>query len=273
MLRRLVIICHEDEKIMAHTLLSSINNPVEMCVIKDIKNQQEFERIISSFSGPKDIHICLMTDQSSAWIQQMLFITEGIIRKRALAVFAVLMGRFNISYDFFSSQPIISSTGDIKELSGKVTEIINNYLRIDFGRIKPWSLENLVKDVLKAYHFEGITLTYSDHVDFGYDMMCTYTRNDDMLTKENWLIEVKYAAEDRLTIRYIDSLIKQNRDHYPADSKVMLVTNGTLTTAIWTYIEGLQDKQNISILIVDGRKLCGLIAFHSNLINEYFPYE
>lgn len=258
---------------MAHALLSSINNPVEMCVIKEIKNQQGFEQIFSSFSGPKDIHICLMTDKSRAWMLQMLSQTESIIRKRALAVFAVLMGRFNVPYDFFCSQPIISSTGDIKELSSKVTEIINNYLRIDFGRIKPWNLENLVKDVLKTYSFEDIAHTYSDHVDFGYDMMCTYNRNDDLLPKENWLIEVKYAAEDRLTIRFIESLIKQNRDHYPADSKVMLVTNGTLTTAIWAYIEGLQKVQNVSILIVDGRKLCSLIAFHNNLINEYFPYE
>lgn len=273
MLRRLIIICHEDEKLMAHALLSSINNPVEMSVIKDIKTQQEFDLIFSSFSGPKDIHICLMTDKSSAWMLQMVSQTEGIILKRALAVFGVLMGRFNIPYDFFSILPIISCTGEIKELSSKVSEILNNYLRIDFVRIKPWGLENLVKDVLMAYHFENITLTYSDHVDFGYDMMCTYNKTNEELAKENWLIEVKYAAEDRLTIRFIDSLIKQNRDNYPVESKVMLVTNGTLTTAIWEYIEGLQRMQNISILIVDGRKLSGLIAFHSNLITEYFPYE
>ena len=91
--------------------------------------------------------------------------------------------------------------------------------------------------------------------------------------KDNWLIEVKRIKEGRFTIRYIDTLIKQSRSHYPTDSKVMLVTNGILTSVIVDYIENLQNEQDMSIYIVDGWKLCNLIALNDNLMKEYFPYE
>lgn len=274
MLRRLILICHEDEKITAHAFLSYINNPVEMCVIKDIRTQQDLESIFSSFSGPKDIHIYLMTDLSSSWMQQILSQSESVIRKRALAVFPVMMGRFNIPSNFFSSLPIITSTGDINDLSRIVSEVIKNYLRIDFGKINPWSFENLVKDVLKTYHFEDITLMYSDHVDFGYDMMCTYcNKNEPEANKEGWLVEIKYVPEGRFTIRSVEAVIRQDRGNYLADHKLMLVTNGTFTTAMGDYLRTVIETKRIAIYIVDGWKLSSLIALNNELVEKYFPNE
>ena len=80
-------------------------------------------------------------------------------------------------------------------------------------------------------------------------------------------------AKERLTIRFIDKLLKQDRTHYPSDSKVMMVTNGTLTSAIFEYVSTVKKQQLIDIYIVDGWKLCNLIAHNNNLVKEYFPYE
>ena len=255
----------------AKTLLGSINNPVEMSVIKEIKTQQDLMSLFGSFSVPKDIHICLMTDQSSACMLQLLNQNESVIRKRGLVVIPVMMGRCNIPYNFFSTLPIISSSGDINYLSKKVSEIIKNYRRIDFGKIEPWNFENLVKSVLKAYYFDNITTMYSDHVDFGYDLMCTF--KNERKEVEDWLVEIKYAKESRFTIRNIDKIIRQDRGHYLANHKLMLVTNGFFTSVLDLYLRSIMAEKELSIFVVDGWKLGNLLAHNNNLVDAYFPYE
>lgn len=273
-LHRLIVVCRNNEKILAHALLSELTGIVKMNIIKDVVKSQDMEQIFSGFAGPCDIIVCLMTDESYDALGTMLSHNENIIKQRALVVIPIVINPLKESpvlpFDFFTTLPVITCTGKIKDISEKVSKLIKNYLYINLDDINPFNFENLVKDVLKAYRFEDVMYCYSDHVDFGYDMMCSYHRDD---VKENWLVEVKRIKDGRFTIRYIETLIKQSRSHYPADSKVMLVTNGILTSVIVDYIENLQKVQDLSIYIVDGWKLCNLIALNDNLMKEYFPYE
>lgn len=274
-LHRLIMVCRNNEKILAHALLSELTGIVEMSIIKEVAKPQDMEQVFSGFAGPCDIIVCLMTDESYGTLSAMLSQNENIIKQRAVVVIPIAINPFKESptlpFDFFTTLPVISCTGKIQDISEKVSQLIKNYLYINLNDINLFNFENLVKDVLKAYHFEEIMPCYSNHVDFGYDMMCSYRRNDD--EKENWLIEVKRLKDGRFTIRSIDTLINQSRIHYPDNSKVMLVTNGILTSVIVDYVEKLQKMQNLSIYIVDGWKLCNLIALNNKLMKEYFPYE
>lgn len=276
MLHRLILVCHESEKIYAHALKSELNVPIEMRIIIEVTKPHEMDDVFNGFAGPCDIVVCLMTDESYGVLSAMLTQNENIIKQRALVVIPITINPLKESrvlpFDFFTTLPVISCMGKIQDISKKVSKLIKNYLYINLNDVNPLDFENLVQDVLKAYYFEEIKLCYSDHVDFGYDMMCSY-RRDGEEAKDNWLIEVKRIKEGRFTIRYIDTLIKQSRSYYPADSKVMLVTNGILTSVIVDYIENLQKEQNLSIYIVDGWKLCNLIALNENLMEEHFPYE
>lgn len=274
MLHRLIVTCLDSEKIMAHTLRGYLDVHVEMSIIKEVKSHQDFEDIFSSFTGAYDIIVALMTDKSKATMSLWLAQNENTIRKRALVVIPVLMGRADIKFDFFTTFPIISSTGNINDLSIKLSMVINGYLSINLSSLSVFDFENLAKDVLIAYDFHNIMYSYSDHYDFGYDMMCYYSRTGGVgEVREDWLVEVKFASKERFTIRNIENLIMQDRSRYLPNHKVMLITNGTLTSVIWDYVADLQKKQNLPILIVDGWKLCNLIAFKDKLVKSYFPYE
>lgn len=271
-LHRLIVVCKENEKLIAYALKDELNVPVEMGVIMEVNTMQDAEYIFDKFSGVFDIIVWLMSDQSRGDMNNMLNSNEYIIKKRALSVIPVMFGRFIIPFGFFTTFPVVSNTGDIRALAENVSKVIKNYLHINLMSLMPFAFENLVKDVLKVYHFENITLTYSDHVDFGYDMMCTYDKGSE-IEKGDWLVEIKYTKEERFTIRNIDALIKQDRGHYLPDNKLMLVTNGIMTSVIVEYVESLIDNQKLSIYIVDGWKLCNLIAFNDELVKAYFPYE
>lgn len=274
LLHRLIVTCLDSEKIMAHTLKGYLNVHVEMSIIKEVKSPQDFKDIFGSFMGACDIIVALMTDKSKATISALLAQNENTIRKRALVVIPVLMGRVDIGFGFFSTFPIISNTGNINDLSDKLSKVINGYLSINLSSLSVFDFENLAKDVLIAYDFHNIMYSYSDHFDFGYDMMCSYSRTGGLgEVREDWLVEVKFASKERFTIRNIESLIMKDRFRYLPNHKVMLITNGTLTSVIWDYVADLQKKQNLPIHIVDGWKLCNLIAFKDNLVKSYFPYE
>ena len=271
MLHRLNIVCHEDEKLWANALLENLDVNIEIRAIKEINEQKDIDQFFIDYSVPSDISIYLMTDKSSSWMLQRLSENEKTIQKRGLIVIPVLMGRFNIPFDFFSKVHVISSAVDMKGLAEEVSYVVTNYLKIDFGQITPMNFENLVKEVLKAYRFEGITLTYSNHVDFGYDMMCTFKNERGVV--EDWLVEIKYARESRFTIRSIDQIIQQDRGHYLANHKLMLVTNGFFTSIVDAYLRATMVDKNITIYVVDGWKLRSLIAYHNTLVQKYFPYE
>lgn len=271
-LHRLVMVCVEEEKILAYALQDKLVVPIEMSVIKEVKTQQDAEYIFDKFTGGYDIVVWLMSEQSKVFMSNLLTNNVRIIKKRALTVMPVMFDSCDIPYNFFTTLPVVSDMGDINALSERVSRIIKNYLRVNLTSLMPFAFENLVKDVLIAYQFENITLTYSDHVDFGYDMMCTYEKKG-VTDREQWLVEIKYTKEGRFTIRNIDAMIKQDRGHYLPDNKLMLVTNGTLTSVIVDYVESLIEEQNLSIYIVDGWKLCYLIALNDELVNDYFPYE
>ncbi len=228
-LHRLIVVCLENEKFLAYALKDKLNVPVEMSIIKEVNIMQDAEYIFDKFSGVFDIIVWLMSDQSRRGMNNMLVGNEYIIKKRALVVIPVMFGCFDIPFGFFTSLPVVSNTGDIYALTEKVSKVIRNHLHINLTSLMPYVFENLVKDVLKAYHFKNIILTYSDHVNYGYDIMCTYDKEGE---KENWLVEIKYTIEERFTIRNIDALIKQDRGHYLPDNKLMLVTNGIMTSVI-----------------------------------------
>lgn len=175
--RRLIIVCHKEDKAWAISLQNELTVPDVMYAVKNISTQQDIRQIFSDFSVTSDLIVCLMTDPSSAWMLQRIAENEITIHKRGLIVIPVLRGVIKVSYNFFSTFPIVTSSGGLKSIAKKVSMVLTNYLRIDFGKINPINFENIVKDVLKEYRFEGITLTYSDHVDFGYDMTCSF-RNE-----------------------------------------------------------------------------------------------
>lgn len=273
-MRRLVIACHVDDIMLAYELENRLNETVEMRVVKSIESTQDIDTLFYSFTAANDIVVVFMTCRMYDFMSNLLLQHIKVIRKRALMVLPVLMGEVDDKFRFFTPLPSVSCSENIEILSKRVSEVILNYLHINLRKLKCFEFENLVKDVLETYDFKNITLTYSDFVDFGYDMMCSYNNENGKGTvKENWLVEIKYTNEDRFTIRKIHDLINKDRKHYMADYKVMLVTNGTLTSVIVDYIEELERKQNLSIYIVDGWKLCNLIAMNVSLINKYYPHE
>ena len=274
MLHRLIIISVDKEKALAYSLLEKLDTPAEMKIVKAFNTSQDLNQMFRDFVGVNDIIVCFMTQQSQEFVRRLLTNYEDIIRQRALVVLSALLGGTCIKNDFFTQIPVVSNNDSIDQLAGVVANVVTNILHIDLKNPRPWELENLVRDVLEAYLFDKIYYTYSDHVDFGYDMMCSYNRDNEMDTEEeNWLVEVKYSSTERFTIRNIEEMIMKDRSHYLPNHRVMLVTNGTLTSVVSNYIAELQRKLQMPIFIVDGRKLCILIAMNEGLMKNHFPYE
>jgi hypothetical protein len=274
MLHRLIITCHENDKMQAYALEQKLTGTVDMSLVKELNMPKDYDLFFRSFTVASDIVVAFMTHKTYSFMSNILSQYNELIRKRVLILFPVVMGDEIDKFDFFTPLPLISSSGDFNELSDKVADAIKNYLHVNLGELQVFEFENLVKSVLVNYGFKNIVLTYSDHVDFGYDMMCSYRRgSDENSVNEDWLVEIKYISVDRFTIRNIQDLINQDREHYLANHKVMLVTNGTLTSAIWDYLIELKKRRNLSLFIVDGWKLSNLIALNDNLVKEYFPYE
>lgn len=277
-LHRLVMTCLHEEIIYANALQTMLHVPIAMAVLKEVSNSRDMMTLFEDFSGPCDIIVCLMTNESFNEMSTMLTQNETIIKHRSLVVIPIkiqpVVTLSDSFIDFFTSLPIVTCSGQLSVIAEKVSCIIKNYLNVDLGKFQPFEFDNLVKSVLEAYGFESITWCSSDHIDFGYDLMCSYQRNDTIgRTQGNWFVEIKYTLKNRFTIRGIDNLIKKERVGFSDNDKLMLVTNGILTSVINDYLAELEKEQGISILIVDGWKLCNLIALNDNLMKEFFPYE
>ena len=71
-LHRLIVVCMENEKLLAYALKDELNVPVEMGVIKEVNTMQDAEYIFDKFSGVFDIIVWLMSDQSKGDMNNML---------------------------------------------------------------------------------------------------------------------------------------------------------------------------------------------------------
>lgn len=194
-----------------------------------------------------------------------------ISKQRKISIIPVLIETTKVPEIFFNSHAI-----NIAKDFNKGIDLICNKLKIlpdiDLDYLSSIDFTNFVYDLLKEYGFKNLTWHYSDHVDFGFDLMGSYWSNDPFGFKreEKWLVEIKFYNQERFSINTINKLIElYNRNRSPY-TKVLLVTNGILTSVVEDYLKEIQSKEHIPISILDGNTIKRLVIRRKKIITKYF---
>lgn len=101
--------------------MSELKVPVEIAVLKEFESTKDLDCIFGSFTGPNDIIVCFMTQQSQGFVTESLTHYENLISQRALTVITAILGKHVEKFNFFSYMPGIESEEGLKHLSRKVS--------------------------------------------------------------------------------------------------------------------------------------------------------
>lgn len=207
----------------------------------------------------------------SSYLEMEISSFLQISKQRKISIIPVLVETTKVPEIFFNSHVI-----NIAKDFNKGIDLICNKLKIlpdiDLEYLSPIDFTNFVYDLLKEYGFKNLTWHYSDHVDFGFDLMGSYWSNDPFGFKreEEWLIEIKFYNKERFSINTINKLIElYNRNRSPY-TKVLLVTNGILTSVVEDYLKEIQSKEHIPISILDGNTIKRLVIRRRKIVTKYF---
>ena len=175
--------------------------------------------------------------------------------------------------EIFSEYQYFSLSNNLEKQIDILISRIENIPKIDFSKLTPSLFENLVFDLLKKLKFKDIQK--EDYgKDFDFDLTAEY-KNKDPFGKdvyESWLIEIKYYHEDRVRLETIDHFNQYLRDlrKDEVNYKGLLITNGKLSSTILNKIDHYNERDQISLRVIDGTELKRLLLKNSSLIEKYF---
>ncbi|MBI5324442.1 MAG: TIR domain-containing protein [Ignavibacteriae bacterium] len=192
-------------------------------------------------------------------------------KKRKISIIPVQIENCNIPDSLQNYQTINISKNFEKGIDSIIRklEILPD---IDFDKFSPSEFINFVHDLLGEIGFKNLIWSYSDHYDFGYDLMGTYWNKDPfgLRTRETWLIEIKFYRSDRFSINSIIELFNLYYSNKDPNTKVLLVTNSILTSTAEEYLNDIKTKKNFPVTILDGNALKKLVLKRKSIINKYF---
>lgn len=194
-----------------------------------------------------------------------------IAKKRKISIIPVHIDNSPIPIYFINYQ-VIHLTKNYEKGIEAIIDKLKILPEIDFKSFSNSDFNQFAYDLLKEYGFKSITWHYSDHFDFGFDLMAEYQNKDPFgnIKLETWLIEIKFYSEDRYSINSINQLINSFNKTSGQNANILLITNSILTSITEDYLNNLKRKENIPITIVDGNALKKLVSKKKNLINRYF---
>lgn len=207
----------------------------------------------------------------SSYLEMEISSFLQISKQRKISIIPVLIETTKVPEIFFNSH-VINIAKDFNKGIDSICNKLKILPDIDLEYLSPIDFTNFVYDLLKEYGFKNLTWHYSDHVDFGFDLMGSYWGNDPFGFKreEKWLIEIKFYNQERFSINTINMLIElYNRNRSPY-TKVLLVTNGILTSVVEDYLREVQSKEHIPISILDGNTIKKLVIRRKKIITKYF---
>lgn len=194
-----------------------------------------------------------------------------ISKRRKISIIPILIETTKMPDIFLNSQ-VVNISKDFNKGISRIYDKLKILPDINLEHLSPIDFTNFVYDLLKEYGFKDLTWQYSDHVDFGFDLMGSYWNSDPFGFKieEKWLIEIKFYHQERFSINAINKLIElYNRNRSPY-TKVLLVTNGILSSVVEDYLKEIQSKEHIPISILDGSTIKKLVIRRKKIVTKYF---
>jgi hypothetical protein len=163
------------------------------------------------------------------------------------------------------------------DVSGNSEEIINQavqYLRfvskLNYAVLTEQDFNAVVVDLLTNIGF-SIERHIEPTVDFGIDFKATFRRavSNGISQDELWFVEVKFYHRDRADLSSLSKFVKFGVNR-PIPSKLMLITNGLLTSAARAWVENFNMNCIGDIRVIEGPELKRLLLAHPELVERYF---
>lgn len=194
-----------------------------------------------------------------------------IARKRKISIIPVQIENCKIP-DSLLNFEIINISKDFEKGIDRIYDKLKILPEINLDNIGVVEFQNFVYDLLKEYGFKNLTWHFSDHVDFGFDLMGKYLNKDPFgfKTEETWLVEIKYYRAERFSISTINQLIDLYNKNRVPNTKILLITNSILTSVAEDFLKDVRNKEYIPISILDGNTIKKLVLKRKKLINKYF---
>lgn len=247
----------------------------DITVVSDIDNiqagQSYFEEIKYLYET-SEIIIILLSDslfrnEKFQFEFPRFFFDEA--RKRKVTIIPALVDKCTIPSDFLEFEIINLKTNFNKGLD-KIVERLKVFQEISFENFSPHVFEEFVYDLLKEYGFRNLERVTSNGK--GIDFLGEYysTNPFGIKKRETWLVEVKYYKEERFSISAIRNIVEAYKYIGKEDAKILLVTNGLLTSAAEEYIDEVRRYSNIDIDLLDGQTLKKLVSRRKRLLDKHF---
>ena len=152
----------------------------------------------------------------------------------------------------------------------KLAESLRSTPKINFEKLSPQHFEQLVFDLLQKLGFINVRLSGLGK-DLGFDAIAEFRQKDPFgaETREVYLVELKLYRNSRADLRTLRELV-HSAENYPEVSKLLLVTNGNLTSVALDWVSNTSKVTGIPIRIVDGTELKRLLFQNTDLVSKYF---
>jgi TIR domain-containing protein/restriction endonuclease len=227
---------------------------------------EKISRLISS----SDYIIFLLSSQSvkSEWMQFELGTAFGKeLQARDVVIIPVVVDDCEIPLSLRSRMYL-----DLRHSPDAVHQLIQRLkvaTRIDFSRLDARKFEFLVGDLLRELGFENVI--YEKIVnDIRFDFTAHLSKTDPFGAPqiEQWIVEAKLYHEQRTDIKSLHMMLSYLE--LVPDYKVLLVTNGQLTSTANSWLDKFPYERKSRLRIIEGPELKKLLLAHPSLIQKYF---
>lgn len=222
--------------------------------------------------GASDYIIMLISKDSyrSKWLtSELRYGIDSEFKARDVVLIPVLLDYQQAPLYLSEYQPV-KMRPDFEHGIQKLIDRIKLIPRISLENLDARRFEELVVDLLKSLNFKTIErgpIVFNRE----FDVKAVYSYRDPFgySITETWLVETKFYGDSRLDLNTLAQAVSY-LSPAPGDYKILLVTNGYLTSASREWLENLKKKEKAQIRVIEGSRLKTLLMKHKNLAYKYF---
>jgi hypothetical protein len=152
----------------------------------------------------------------------------------------------------------------------KLAELLSFTPEIDFEQLSPPTFEQLVVDLLQKLGFVNLQVDASQG-NQGIDAVVEFRQRDPfgVETCDVYMVETKFYRHSRAGLSELRKLAEYAKND-PKIDKVLLVTNGNLTSVALDWVNNAPKMTGISVRVIDGTELKRLLLHNTDLVSKYF---
>lgn len=265
---------HDREKAFLIAEHLKKNTGLEVIIdYKDISFEKNiFDEIRYLFESSDFVLILLSKSLFSSSKLNFEYTQEFLVnaKQRRISLLPILIEKCDIPSDFLEFE-IFNLSSDYARGFEKLLHRIKIIPEISFEQFEYKTFENLTFDLLNAYGFKNIQ---GQHIfgDNGVDFIAEYFGRNPFgqVSKQTWMIEVKFYSQSRFDIRAIKQLVELYKHTNRQEAKLLLITNSLLNSVVEEYLQELKKGNFIDIEVIDGLLLKKLISNKPRILRKYF---